>query len=57
MRYVVRTFIAMVLFAFCWAAIAYSIYQLLQVGHLRERRALRDRAGVPGRDRVAGRRR
>ena len=32
MRYVVRTFLAMFLFAFCWATLAYSIYQLLQVG-------------------------
>jgi hypothetical protein len=32
MKYVVRTFLGMGLFAFCWATIAYSIYQLLQVG-------------------------
>lgn len=32
MRYVVRTFIAMFLFAVCWVAVAYGIYQMLQIG-------------------------
>ena len=32
MRYVIRTTIGMGLFAFCWTVIAYTIYQLLQVG-------------------------
>lgn len=32
MRYVIRTFLGMALFAFCWIAFAYAIYQLLQVG-------------------------
>ena len=32
MRYVVRTFIAMFLFAFCWVLVAYGINQMLQVG-------------------------
>jgi hypothetical protein len=32
LRYVIRTFLGMALFAFCWVAFAYSIYQLLQVG-------------------------
>jgi hypothetical protein len=32
MRYVVRTFVAMFLFAFCWVAVAYGIYQMLQIG-------------------------
>ena len=32
MRYVVRTGLAMALFAFCWVAFAYGIYQLLQIG-------------------------
>jgi hypothetical protein len=32
MRYVVRTLLGMGLFAFCWVAIGYGIYQLLQVG-------------------------
>ena len=32
MRYVVRTVLGMGLFAFCWVAIGYSIFQLLQVG-------------------------
>jgi hypothetical protein len=31
-RYVIRTLIGMGLFAFCWVAIAYGIFQLLQVG-------------------------
>jgi hypothetical protein len=31
-RYVIRTFIAMTLFAFCWVAVGYGINQLLQVG-------------------------
>jgi hypothetical protein len=31
-RYVIRTLIGMALFAFCWVAIAYGIFQLLQVG-------------------------
>src|SRR5688572_14851443 len=32
MKYVVRTLLGMGLFAFCWVAFGYSIYQLLQVG-------------------------
>jgi hypothetical protein len=32
MRYVVRTFVGMFLFAFCWVVVGYAIYQLLQVG-------------------------
>ena len=32
MRYVIRTFLAMTLFAFCWVAVGYGIYQMLQVG-------------------------
>ena len=32
MKYVIRTFIAMTLFAFCWVAVGYGINQLLQVG-------------------------
>lgn len=32
MRYVVCTLLGMALFAFCWVAIGYSLYQLLQVG-------------------------
>jgi peptidoglycan/LPS O-acetylase OafA/YrhL len=32
MKYVVRTFIAMFLFAFCWVAIGYGINQMLQIG-------------------------
>lgn len=32
MKYVVRTFIGMFLFAFCWVAIGYGIYHALQVG-------------------------
>jgi hypothetical protein len=32
MRYVIRTLLGMVLFAFCWVAIGYAINQLLQVG-------------------------
>ena len=32
MRYVIRTFLGMTLFAFCWVAVGYGIYQLLQVG-------------------------
>jgi hypothetical protein len=32
MRYVVRTFLGMALFAFCWVVIGYGIYQLLQIG-------------------------
>ena len=32
MRYVLRTLIGMGLFAFCWAATAYAIFQLLSVG-------------------------
>ena len=32
MKYVVRTFLAMALFAFCWVAVGYGINQLLQVG-------------------------
>ena len=32
MRYVIRTLLGMALFAFCWVAIGYAIYQLLQVG-------------------------
>jgi Short C-terminal domain len=31
-RYVLRTTLGMGLFAFCWVAIAYGIFQLLQVG-------------------------
>jgi hypothetical protein len=32
MKYVVRTFISMFLFAFCWVAVGYGLYQALQVG-------------------------
>ncbi|MGH2985698.1 MAG: hypothetical protein ACRDLO_03290 [Solirubrobacterales bacterium] len=32
MRYVIRTALGMGLFAFCWVAIAYGIFQLLAVG-------------------------
>ena len=32
MRYVVRTFVAMTLFAFCWVAVGYGLFQMLQVG-------------------------
>lgn len=32
MRYLIRTLLGMCLFAFCWVAIAYGIFQLLQVG-------------------------
>jgi hypothetical protein len=32
MKYVVRTFIAMFLFAFCWVAVGYGIYQMLGIG-------------------------
>jgi hypothetical protein len=31
-RYVIRTVVGMGLFAFCWVAVAYGIFQLLQVG-------------------------
>ncbi len=32
MKYVVRTFVAMFLFAFCWVAVGYGINQMLQIG-------------------------
>ena len=32
MRYVMRTFVGMVLFAFCWVVVGYGIYQMLQIG-------------------------
>ena len=32
MRHVVKTFVAMTLFAFCWVAVGYGINQLLQIG-------------------------
>jgi hypothetical protein len=32
MKYVIRTFIAMALFAFCWVAVGYGIFQMLSVG-------------------------
>jgi hypothetical protein len=32
LKYVIRTVLGMGLFAFCWAVIAYAIYQLLQTG-------------------------
>jgi hypothetical protein len=32
MRYVIRTFLAMTLFAFCWVAVGYGIFQLLGIG-------------------------
>jgi hypothetical protein len=32
MRYAIRTLLGMGLFAFCWVAIAYGIFQMLQVG-------------------------
>lgn len=32
MRYVIRTFIAMAIFAFCWVAVGYGVNQMLQVG-------------------------
>jgi hypothetical protein len=31
-KYIVRTFIAMTLFAFCWVAVGYGINQMLQIG-------------------------
>jgi hypothetical protein len=31
-KYVVRTFLAMTLFAFCWVAMGYGIFQMLSVG-------------------------
>jgi hypothetical protein len=32
MRYVLRTFVGMFLFAFCWVLVGYGIYQMLQIG-------------------------
>ena len=32
MKYVIRTFIAMALFAFCWVTMGYGIFQMLSVG-------------------------
>lgn len=32
MGYVIRTFIAMALFAFCWVAVGYGVNQMLQIG-------------------------
>jgi hypothetical protein len=32
MRYVIRTLLGMTLFAFCWVAVGYGIFQLLQIG-------------------------
>ena len=32
MKYVIRTFLAMTLFAFCWVAVGYGINQMLQIG-------------------------
>ena len=32
MKYVIRTFLAMTLFAFCWVVIGYGINQMLQIG-------------------------
>ena len=32
MRYVIRTFIAMFLFAFCWVAVGYGLNQMLSIG-------------------------
>ena len=32
MKYVIRTFIAMTLFAFCWVVVGYGINQMLQIG-------------------------
>jgi hypothetical protein len=32
MRYVIRTFLGMTLFAFCWVAVGYGIFQMLQIG-------------------------
>jgi hypothetical protein len=32
MKYVIRTFIAMTLFAFCWVVVGYGIFQMLQIG-------------------------
>lgn len=32
MRYAIRTLLGMGLFAFCWVAIAYGIFQMLQIG-------------------------
>ena len=32
MRYLVLTFLGMALFAFCWVAVGYGIYQMLQIG-------------------------
>lgn len=44
MRHVVKTFVAMTLFAICWVAVGYGINQLLPDRDLRERRAVRLRA-------------
>jgi hypothetical protein len=32
MRYVIRTLLGMGLFAFCWVAVGYGIFQMLQIG-------------------------
>jgi len=32
MRYVIKTFLAMALFAFCWVAVGYGLNQMLQIG-------------------------
>jgi hypothetical protein len=32
MRYVVRTFVGMFGFAFCWVVVGYGVYQMLQIG-------------------------
>lgn len=32
MRYVIRTFLAMTLFALCWVAVGYGIFEMLQIG-------------------------
>ena len=32
MRYVIRTFLGMTLFAFCWVAVGYGIFEMLQIG-------------------------
>ncbi len=32
MKYVIRTFLAMTLFAFCWVVVGYGIFQMLSIG-------------------------
>ena len=51
MKYVVRTFVAMTLFAFCWVAVGYGIFQMLQIGTCASGGPYVVGARVPGRDR------